>query len=62
MGKATGKDAAAGKGTLVALHGANWARSQLHGLVGQAHALLDPFGDQAALLKQAATFIATRNS
>nr|WP_246135971.1 farnesyl diphosphate synthase [Mesorhizobium intechi] len=62
MGKATGKDAAAGKGTLVALHGANWARSQLHGLVGQAHALLDPFGDKAALLKEAATFIATRNS
>jgi len=62
MGKATGKDAAAGKGTLVALHGANWARSQLHGLVGQAHALLDPYGDKAALLKEAATFIATRNS
>ncbi|OBQ69727.1 polyprenyl synthetase family protein [Mesorhizobium erdmanii] len=62
MGKATGKDAAAGKGTLVALHGANWARSQLNGLVGQAHALLEPFGDKAALLKQAATFVATRNS
>ena len=26
MGKATGKDAAAGKATLVALHGADWAR------------------------------------
>jgi len=26
MGKATGKDAAAGKGTLVALHGSAWAR------------------------------------
>jgi len=62
MGKATGKDAAAGKGTLVALHGANWARSQLHGLVGQAHALLEPYGDRAALLKEAATFVATRNS
>nr|WP_027053932.1 farnesyl diphosphate synthase [Mesorhizobium erdmanii] len=62
MGKATGKDAAAGKGTLVALHGANWARSQLNGLVGQAHALLEPYGDKAALLKQAATFVATRNS
>jgi len=62
MGKATGKDAAAGKGTLVALHGANWARSQLNGLVGQAHALLEPYGDKAVLLKQAATFVATRNS
>ncbi|QKC81394.1 polyprenyl synthetase family protein [Mesorhizobium sp. NZP2077] len=62
MGKATGKDAAAGKGTLVALHGANWARSQLQGLVDQAHVLLEPYGDQAALLKEAATFVATRNS
>ncbi|MGX7875358.1 polyprenyl synthetase family protein [Mesorhizobium sp. ORM6] len=62
MGKATGKDAAAGKGTLVAMHGTDWARSQLHGLVGQAHALLDPYGDKAALLKEAATFVATRNS
>jgi farnesyl diphosphate synthase len=62
MGKATGKDAAAGKATLVALHGANWARSQLHGLVDQAHELLAPYGEQAALLKEAATFVATRNN
>lgn len=62
MGKATGKDAAAGKATLVALHGANWARSQLHSLVEQAHALLDPYGDDAQLLKEAATFVATRTS
>jgi len=62
MGKATGKDAAAGKGTLVALHGASWARSQLNGLVAQAHQLLEPYGDGSALLKQAATFIATRNN
>ncbi|AZO52636.1 MULTISPECIES: polyprenyl synthetase family protein [unclassified Mesorhizobium] len=62
MGKATGKDAAAGKGTLVALHGADWARKQLDGLVGQAHELLEPFGEKAALLKAAATFVATRNS
>lgn len=62
MGKATGKDAAAGKATLVALHGTNWARSQLHGLVEQAHTLLEPYGEQAALLKAAATFVATRNN
>ena len=62
MGKATGKDAAAGKATLVALHGANWARSQLHGLVDQAHALLEPYGEQAALLKEAAKFVAARNN
>ncbi|AZN96635.1 polyprenyl synthetase family protein [Mesorhizobium sp. M9A.F.Ca.ET.002.03.1.2] len=62
MGKATGKDAAAGKATLVALHGANWARDQLQGLVGQAHALLDPYGEAAALLKEAAKFVAARSS
>lgn len=62
MGKATGKDAAAGKATLVALHGAAWARAQLNGLVEQAHELLEPYGDGAMLLKQAATFVATRNS
>lgn len=62
MGKATGKDAAAGKATLVSLHGANWARAQLAGLVGQAHDLLEPFGERAIMLKAAASFIAERNS
>ncbi len=62
MGKATGKDAAAGKATLVALHGANWARDQLQGLVDQAHVLLCPYGEDAVLLKQAAEFVAARNS
>jgi farnesyl diphosphate synthase len=62
MGKATGKDAAAGKATLVALHGTNWARSQLHGLVKQAHELLEPYGEEAAPLKAAASFVAIRNS
>ncbi|MER9892230.1 polyprenyl synthetase family protein [Mesorhizobium sp. M0119] len=62
MGKATGKDAAAGKATLVALHGPGWARDQLQGLVDQAHALLEPYGEQAALLKQAAQFVAARNN
>lgn len=61
MGKATGKDAAAGKGTLVALHGENWARSQLGGLVEQAEALLEPYGEYADVLKQAARFIAERS-
>jgi farnesyl diphosphate synthase len=62
MGKATGKDAAAGKATLVALHGADWARSQLRGLVNQAHGLLEPYGARAALLKDAASFVATRQN
>jgi farnesyl diphosphate synthase len=62
MGKATGKDAAAGKATLVALHGVEWARSQLRGLVAQASALLDPYGERAALLKAAAGFVAARQN
>lgn len=62
MGKATNKDAAAGKATLAALHGPDWARGQLHGLIEQAHALLEPYGEAAELLKQAATFVATRSN
>ncbi|MDX8442726.1 polyprenyl synthetase family protein [Mesorhizobium australafricanum] len=62
MGKATNKDAAAGKATLAALHGPDWARGQLHGLIEQAHTLLEPYGEQADMLKAAATFVATRNS
>lgn len=62
MGKATGKDAAAGKATLVALHGANWARQQLVGLVEQANALLEPFGQRAGRLRQAAVFVAERRN
>jgi len=60
MGKATGKDAAAGKATLVALHGAAWARTQLRGLVKQAEELLEPYGDAADVLKAAARFVANR--
>lgn len=61
LGKATGKDAAAGKGTLVALHGEEWARNQLRGLVAHAEELLAPFGEAAAVLKETARFIAFRN-
>ena len=62
MGKATGKDGAAGKATLVALHGVGWARRQLDGLIGQAYDLLEPYGDRAAMLKAAANFVATRRN
>eukprot|EP01133_Synstelium_polycarpum_P029131 gene29131-35582_t len=58
----TGKDAAAGKATLVSLHGIDWTKRQLSGLVAQAEELLAPFGEKAALLKQAARFIAERQS
>lgn len=60
MGKATGKDAAAGKATLVALHGEDWARRQLHGLVAQAGDLLAPYGERAAILLATARFVAER--
>ncbi len=60
MGKATGKDAGRGKGTLVALHGTDWARTQLTGLVREATDLLQPFGPGGAILSCAAQFIANR--
>jgi farnesyl diphosphate synthase len=60
VGKATGKDVAAGKATLVALHGAGWARRQLSGLVEQATALVAPYGERARLLVEAARFVASR--
>jgi farnesyl diphosphate synthase len=60
MGKATGKDAAAGKATLAALHGVDWTRRQLLGLIDQAEALLEPFGEGAGPLRQAAVFVAAR--
>ncbi|TKC70609.1 polyprenyl synthetase family protein [Brucella abortus] len=62
MGKATGKDAAAGKATLVSLHGIDWTHQQLSGLVAQAESLLAPFGEDAEPLKQAARFIAERQN
>ncbi len=62
MGKATGKDANAGKATLVSLHGIDWTRKQLAGLVAQAESLLSPFGQDAEILKQAARFIAERQT
>ena len=62
LGKAAGKDQAAGKATLVALHGEDWTRRQLVGLVDQANELLAPFGERAELLRQAARFVAIRSS
>jgi farnesyl diphosphate synthase len=62
VGKATGKDAAAGKATLAALNGIDWTRRQLAGLVAQAEELLEPWGERAALLREAARFVANRRS
>ncbi len=60
VGKATAKDAAAGKGTLVSLRGVEAVRAELTALVAEAQALLAPYGAKAAGLIEAAAFIAER--
>jgi len=62
MGKATGKDDAAGKVTLVGLRGADWARKELDRLVAEAETLLEPFGPSGDTLRAAARFVAYRQS
>ncbi|WP_018901840.1 polyprenyl synthetase family protein [Rhizobium sp. 2MFCol3.1] len=62
MGKATGKDAGRGKGTLVGLHGMAWAEATLSAHVKEAEALLAPYGERATALVEAARFIAERKS
>ena len=60
MGKATGKDAARGKGTLVALKGQAWAEAELSRLIEEATTLLAPYGERAITLIEAAHFVANR--
>lgn len=62
MGKATGKDAARGKGTLVALHGVTAMKAELIRLVEAASAELAPWGAGAEILVEAARFVAERQS
>jgi len=62
MGKATGKDADAGKATLVSLRGEDWARAELARLVGEAERLLAPFDAAGEVLAAAAHFAAERQS
>ena len=61
-GKATGKDAAAGKATLVSLLGADRARIQAERLVAQAKSHLDAFGERADVLRMLADFVIERRS
>ena len=51
LGKAAGKDAAAGKATLVSALGIDGARARLKDLVAQADAALAPFGAKADTLR-----------
>jgi len=59
-GKATGKDAAKGKATLVGLHGPEAARAELDRLIEAADACLAGTGADSAELRAASRFIATR--
>jgi farnesyl diphosphate synthase len=61
VGKRTGKDAAAGKATLIGALGLSHAHERLASLVADAEAALLPFGSKAAMLVAAARFLATRN-
>lgn len=62
LGKAAGKDAGRGKGTLVGLHGMEWAEKTLNALTAEAVELLAPYGARAEILQQAARFVANRQS
>ncbi len=62
VGKAVGKDAAAGKATLVSLMGIDAARARLAAVEADAIARLTPFGTRADTLVEAARFIARRTS
>jgi farnesyl diphosphate synthase len=61
VGKATAKDAEAGKATLIGLIGIEEARARLHQLESQARAALAPFGSASGVLADAAAFVANRS-
>lgn len=60
LGKATQKDAAAGKATFVNLLGIDQARQRAGFLVRQATAYLDIFGEKAAHLRQISKYVLER--
>jgi farnesyl diphosphate synthase len=62
VGKATGKDAAAHKATLLGILGPAAARRRLEELVALAQSALSEFGGNADTLKAAARFVATRSA
>jgi farnesyl diphosphate synthase len=61
LGKAAGKDDAAGKATLVTTLGPEAARSELNQVLEAAIASLDRFGDKAKALEDAALYVGKRN-
>jgi farnesyl diphosphate synthase len=62
VGKSTGKDAAAGKATMVSVLGVAAAKTRLKALVAEAEAALAPFGAAAAVLIEGARFVADRHA
>jgi farnesyl diphosphate synthase len=62
MGKATGKDAAKNKQTLVARLGVDTARRHLGDIVHDAITALTPFGPDAQILRETARYFATREN
>lgn len=60
VGKAVGKDQAAGKATFVSLLGLDGAKSRAADLVQEACDALSPYGDDAETLKEAARFVIAR--
>ncbi len=62
IGKTTGKDAAAGKATMVAVLGMDLARAHAEMLARQAAGHLNEFGDRAANLRALAEFVVVRRS
>lgn len=62
VGKAVGKDAEAGKATLVAALGRAAAGALLDDLVREAETALAPFAQKGAILAEAARFVAARSN
>jgi farnesyl diphosphate synthase len=62
VGKQTGKDAQAGKATVVDILGPAGARARLRELVAEAEHALAPFGADAAILIEGAKFVANRRA
>jgi farnesyl diphosphate synthase len=60
VGKQTGKDATAGKATMVDVLGATGAKARLRELVAEAEQALASFGPGAAILIEGARFVADR--
>jgi farnesyl diphosphate synthase len=62
VGKSTGKDAVAGKATMVGILGGEGAKARLRQLVAEAEQALVPFGPSAAILVEGAKFVADRHA